>query len=122
MNVKTKIQQNLIAPADHNSSTYTTVAQVLNSNEKANTADIKYTDKEGYIRTKLGVPVKIYNTAMIDWFPTEGEPVVIAQSDNYVCITSKYEGSYTTLTRASTSLKNDIFGESFSSIVAGFIL
>lgn len=122
MSLKQKIQQDVVIPAEHLRGSHTTVAQVIASNEKANTVTIKYLNKEGYACTKSDVPVKIYNTAIIDWFPEEGEAVTIEQSDSYICVISKYEGSYASLIRGSTALKNDILGDSMNSVMAGMIL
>lgn len=119
--LKRKIQERIVAPADHLSREHTIVGEVTLSDEKNNVCSVRYMDKDGYVSNKDNVPVRVYNQSFADWFPAKGEQVVMTESNYQVTIVSKYEGGYGTAVRAGTEMKKDIYTSMFGGTMAGNI-
>jgi hypothetical protein len=119
--VKRRIEEQIVGPADHLRRDAQLVAQITKIDEKNNVCSVEYIDKDGYRSNKDNVPVKIYSAGIIDWFPTVGEFVNIRDNGYRLLIESKYENAYTTNVRPRTELKGDILPTSFGSIIGGTI-
>lgn len=120
--LKRKIESNIVRPADQARRSFTTVAEVMKGNEKNNTCDIRYIDKDGNVSNKKNVQVLIYNTAIVDWFPLKGEKVYIEDSgDGNIIIKSKYTTDYAASVKADNELKADILQNIYSDFTCGSI-
>lgn len=119
---KSRIQKEIVAPAGHIRRTFTIIGTVIESDEKNNFCSVRFIDKDGYMSNKNNVPVVLYNSSIIDWFPKIGELVNIEQNGELVRIISKYEGAYGIHTRPGTELKKDVLCDSFDSTIAGVII
>lgn len=120
--LKRKIQETIVDPAAHTRRSFSMVALVLESNERNNLCTIEFIDKDGYKSNKNNVPVRLYNSCIIDWFPKTGEYVNVEETDGAITILSKYEGGYGSSVRVNTKLKKDILPTSFVDTMAGYIL
>jgi hypothetical protein len=118
---KNRLQQDIINPAEHLRRLFTIVGTVTKVDEKNNVCSVSFIDKDGYKSNKNNVPVVIYNSSIIDWFPKEGEMVNIEQEDELIRIVSKYEGAYTVGVRASIELKKDIHTTAFTDTCGGYV-
>jgi hypothetical protein len=122
MDFKTRIQEQIVNPADRIRGKFSTVAMVTNSDERNNVCSIQFIDKDGYRSNKDSVPVKIYSPGIIGWFPVEGDFVTIEESNGRITITGKHEGGYAASIRSKSELKKDIFSDNGGGAFAGLIL
>jgi hypothetical protein len=115
-----KIEQ-LGNPAAHNRRKFSIEALITKSDERNNLCSIRFRDKDGYLSNKDNVPVRIYNTNIIDWFPVKDEWVLIEQYGEDIVIVAKHQAGYNASTRPQTQIKEDIIAGSFASTVSGYI-
>jgi hypothetical protein len=119
--LRKKIEEQIVNPAGHLRRSFTIVAKVIKSDERNNLCSVSFIDKDGYKSNKDNVQVKIYNIAIIDWFPKVGELVNVEQNGDLLVVVSKYEGSYATDIRPRTEKKKDILSDTCTDTMAGFI-
>lgn len=121
MNFKTKIQDQIVNPADHIRGKLTTIAVVTKSDERNNVCSIEFIDKDGYRSNKDSIAVKIYSPGIIGWFPIEGDFVVIEEFNGKITITGKHDGGYSASIRSKSQIKKDIFSDNGGGAMAGLI-
>lgn len=122
MSIKRQIQNNIINPADQDRRGFLSTAEIIESDEKNNVCSIRYIDKDGNVSNKKNVPLRVYNTSMIDWFPKKNEKVVIQDTGNgRLIIISKECTDYSSKVRADNELKSDILSNTYSDFMGGYI-
>lgn len=119
--LKDKLVQNIVAPVASSHSATFLDAIVLRTNEKANTCDVKYKDNQGVTVTQKNVPVELIADNIIGWFPKENEHVNITIKSGGLFITGPSYGRNYDLVRNKTKLKKDIYSDSSSYFLGGFI-
>lgn len=119
--LKQRIREDIIKPAEQVRRDAAHIAKVTYSNERNNFCSISFIDKDGYRSNKDNVPVRVYNQSFSDWFPVVGELVNVEDSDGNMSIVSKFEGGYGSHVRSTTELKQDIYTSSFGGTMSGMI-
>lgn len=116
--IKQIIHQNIVAPAAHTSGSIHTIAEVLQSDEKNNLCTVKCIDKNGILRNRDNVPVRLTGSS---WFPAEGDKVIVEDFGKYINIVGKNDSGYAADTRSQNELKQDIYADSSSNSCGGWI-
>lgn len=118
--VRQKLLNSMIEPAADSRSTSTFAGTIISVNEKTNICTVSYTRQDGKKINKDNVPVMLSNKSIIDWFPEEGENVLLQEKNNVTYITGPSCSNYESI-RNSISLVNDVFSDSFVDVLGGFL-
>ena len=116
--LKNIIQQKLIAPAAHTGGGVHVVADVLQSDEKNNLCTIRYIDKNGLMRNRDNVPVRL---AGAEWFPAEGDKVIVEDFGKTINIIGKNDVGYASEIRSQNELKQDAYADCGMNSCGGWI-
>lgn len=119
--LKDKLVQNIVAPVASSHSATFLDAIVLKTNESSNICNIQYKDDQGVIVTQNSVPVEITSNNIIGWFPKEKEHVIVTVKGGDLFITGPSYGKNYNMIRSRMELKKDIYSNSFSYFLGGFI-
>lgn len=95
-------------------------ATVLAINEKANTCDISYKDKNGYWSTEKNVAVKFEPNGVIGWFPNVGDSVIVSANNGYLEITGINTKDLKSA-RVKTNVTKDILSNFYDYVIGGHI-
>jgi hypothetical protein len=115
-----KLKENLIDPAANGRSASTLLGTIISVNEKTNSCSVSFVRQDGKKNNKDNVPVMLTNKSIIDWFPEEGETVLLQEKNTVIYITGPSYSNYGDI-KKSITLKNDIFSESFLDVLGGFL-
>lgn len=119
--LKDKLVQNIVAPVASSHSATFLDAVVLKANESSNVCDIQYRDDQGVVVTQKSVPVEITSNNIIGWFPKEKEHIIVSVKGGDLFITGPSYGKNYNMVRNRMELKKDIYSNSFSYFLGGFI-
>lgn len=118
--IQKKVKEKLIIPATNSRSISILYGIVKNSNEKENTCNISYKKQDGKTINKNNVSVLISDASIISWFPDINDKVLVQEKDNNVYIIGPAYSDYKEI-RKSMTLENDIFSNSFTDTLGGFL-
>lgn len=116
--VKNLIHQKIVSPAIHNDRGMHVIADVLQSDEKNNLCTVKYIDKNGILRNRDNVSVRL---AGAEWFPAEGDQVILEDHGKYAVIIGKNDSGYAAYIRSQNELKQDLYADTSSNSCGGWI-
>lgn len=120
MSLKHKIQENVVNPVAYSRGVhYEKIAVVKRADEINNLCDVEYIDKDGYKSNKVNVPVKIYSPSMEDWFPEEGDIVMIEERGSTVAIIGIPPFAYGTNVKSQNRLESDFLSDNLTTDVEG---
>lgn len=108
--LKKIIQRNIVNPAVQPDLQANTLGIVTQSDKASNTCSIRYTDKDGYVRSKDNVKVRICYTAT-DPLPKKNDVVEINDTGDTVAIIGKYVGDYAAEVRSKRQLRQDVMSD-----------
>lgn len=114
------IKDRAIEPITNELKSVTTLALVKKADEKNNTCDIQYVDKNGLVRNRNNVSVRLYGNGT-DWFPKRGESVVVQETETTCEVIARYVQNYNMDVRARMKLKMDIYSDSSGADPGGTI-
>ena len=97
-----------------------TIGRVTKSDEINNTVSVQYVDKNGKIRNKENVTVRLYGNGG-DWFPSVGNYVVIEESDSDMSVVARHVGNYNMDVRSKMQLESDVYSDSGGGAMGGCI-
>lgn len=97
-----------------------TIGKVTKSDEINNTVSVQYVDKNGKIRNKENVTVRLYGNGG-DWFPSVDDYVVIEESDSDMSVVARHVGNYNMDVRSKMQLETDVFSDSNGGATGGCI-
>lgn len=118
MEIKEIIHQKIAAPANHISRGMHVIADVLQSDEKNNLCSVRYIDKNGILRNRDNVSVRL---AGAEWFPAEGDQVILEDHGKYAVIVGKNDSGYAAYIRSQNQLKQDMYADTTTSSCGGWI-
>lgn len=121
MSLKNKLVNNIVAPVASSHSAIPLDATVTKINERNNTCDIKYVNENAVEIEQKNIPVLMYNECIIDWFPKEGEHVLISIRNNDIMITGPNYNGYFGTVKNKMNLKQDILSDASTSTLGGCI-
>lgn len=110
MSLKQSFQNNVINGAIKSNKEMTLMAIVTASDDANNTCSIKYIDKDGHKKTKDNVSVRLYGSGT-DWFPAEGDAVIIQESKDICVVIARHVGNYNMDVRSKMEMKHDIYSD-----------
>ena len=90
------------------------LAEVKKTDEPNNTCHISYKDKKGRRRSNSNVPVRSTSNAVIDWFPEEGDIVIIEINGDSPVIIGEPETYTGILNRSKNTIESDVFSDNMS--------
>lgn len=111
MALRQQLLDKVITPITYENEIMTTIAFVLNSDDKNNCCDIRYIDKQGRIRNRNNVIVRLTGSGM-DWFPVKGDYVTIELARETCVIIARSITNYNMDVRSKMELKQDIYSDS----------
>lgn len=114
------IKDRAVEPIAHDLKSVTTVAKVLKADEKNNSCDIQYVDKNSIIRNRNNVGVRLYGNGT-DWFPQKDELVIVEDKETTCEIIARHVQNYNMDVRARMKLKMDIYSDSSGADPGGSI-
>lgn len=97
-----------------------TIGRVTKSDEINNTVSVQYVDKNGKIRNKENVTVRLYGNGG-DLFPSVGNYVVIEESDSDMSVVARHVGNYNMDVRSKMQLESDVYSDSGGGAMGGCI-
>ena len=97
-----------------------TIGRVTKSDEINNTVSVQYVDKNGKIRNKENVTVRLYGNGG-DWFPSVDNYVVIEESDSDMSVVARHVGNYNMDIRSKMQLESDVYSDSGGGAMGGCI-
>ena len=97
-----------------------TIGRVTKSDEINNTVSVQYVDKNGKIRNKENVTVRLYGNGG-DWFPSVSNYVVIEESDSDMSVGARHVGNYNMDVRSKMQLESDVYSDSGGGSMGGCI-
>lgn len=120
-NLRNKFRQELIAPTATSYGALESVGRVIKANERGNVCTVEFMNKEGRKVKEYNVPVSIYNKNIIDWFPQENDNVIIVESSgDYSIKGPSMDKGYIDI-RNSIKMEQDIYSETYSDFLGGYI-
>lgn len=111
MSLKSTIIDKIVNPISHSKATATTVAKVTKSDEINNSCSINYIDKDGFMRNKDNVSIRIYGNGS-DWFPVIDDYVIIEDNEDFIIVSARYIGNFNVDVRSKMKLQKDIYEDS----------
>lgn len=111
MILRQQIKDKIVTPITYENEIMHTVAFVVKSDDKNNCCDIRYIDRQGQIRNKDNVTVRLTGSGM-DWFPVKGEFVTIEVTRDICVIIARCISNYNMEVRSKMELKQDIYSDS----------
>lgn len=118
--IKQIIQERIVNPAAFGRGGITTIGKVTASDELNNICSILYIDRAGFKRNKENVAVRLYGNGA-DWFPAEGDYVVIEDGGDTCVIVARHVENYNMDVRPKLHLARDIHSDSYGGAVGGQI-
>lgn len=118
--LRSNLRNNLINSVARLTDRIVTVGKVTKSDEINNLVSVQYVDKHGKTRNKDNVTVRLYGNGG-DWFPSEGDMVVIEESDGDMSVVARHVGNYNMDVRSRMKLEQDNFSDSGGGSTGGFI-
>ena len=120
-NLRDKFKQELIAPTANSYGALESIAKVIKANERGNVCTVEFTNKAGRKVKEYNVPVAIYNKNIIDWFPQDNDSVIITETGGGFCIKGPSMNSGYLEIRNRIQMEQDIYSESYSDFLGGYI-
>ena len=108
--IRSYLRDRVINPISQTNESIDTVGIVTGSDESNNTCDIRYVDKSGKKRNRSNVVVRLYGSGT-DWFPSEGDAVIIQDSGDTCVIVARHIGNYNMEVRSKMELSQDIYSD-----------
>lgn len=115
--INSKIQK-ITTPLSTRQGTVVTQGEALNANERSNSCDVRYIKKDGTHETKHNVQLALANNGVIDWFPEDGEKVLVQDKDGTIFIMGPAYSDYSSI-RKSIMPKKDFLADTFGSFFGG---
>lgn len=119
--LKRKIQEQIISPVQQEYRGYTLIGRVTKIDEKNNTCDISFKDQQDKQQSIKNVPVALYNTSFVDWFPKEGDHVELSESAGSIKITGKINKEYFKKERNKIKKSKDVIPNNYNGVISGNI-
>lgn len=119
-NFKKLFSEKIVEPAASSRSSSTITGEVIEANENNNTCKVKFVNIKGNVDTRDNVQVFVYNKSVIDWFPKNKDQVILQSKANDLYIIGPAENNFATI-RHQLKLENDIFSDTFTSSIGGYI-
>lgn len=110
MGIKQSFQNNIINSAVRPNKEITVMAVVTSSDDANNTCSVKYIDKDGHKKTKDNVVVRLYGSGT-DWFPGEGDTVILQESNDICVVIARHVGNYNMDIRSKMEMKQDVYSD-----------
>lgn len=110
MALKSKMQHDIVNTATRHSQVLTTIGYVESSDDANNTCTLFYKDKSGKNKRRENVVVRLYGSGT-DWFPTEGDQVVVQDTGDTCTVIARHVGNYNMDVRSKMSLRQDVYSD-----------
>lgn len=107
--IRSKIQQ-ITSPTVHDRRTFTSIGQVVSTNEKNNECEVTYIDKDGNRSNKKGIHLLYADKKILSWFPKIGEKVYLQINENMIFIVGPYYENYQ-LEKGQTDLNKNVLSD-----------
>lgn len=96
------------------------IGKIIKSNEKSNTVEIQYLDKNGKQHTQRNVQVRLYGNGG-DWFPDVNDLVICQQKDNNLVVIARFFSDFSAEIRSLMKLDCDKLLDIPNNVVGGYI-